>query len=71
MTKIELRERLFELSDGDRLEIADEIWGSLSDRELLPVPAWQQDLLAERLAVAEGDAGVDWEEFRGTLRKKP
>jgi putative addiction module component (TIGR02574 family) len=71
MTKIELRERLFELSDGDRLEIADEIWGSLSDRELLPVPAWQQDLLAERLAVAEGDPGVDWEEFRATLRKKP
>lgn len=68
MTKIELREHLLELPEYERLEIADALWTSLGDPDLLPVPEWQQSLLAERLATSEDDPGVDWEEFRASLR---
>ena len=67
MTKAELQRQALELPENERLELADTIWASLSDPDALPLPAWQRDLLDERLASSEAEEGRDWEEVRAEI----
>ena len=67
MTKAELQRQALELPENERLELADTIWASLSDPDALSLPAWQRDLLDERLASSEAEEGRDWEEVRAKI----
>lgn len=57
MTKDEVWRRALQLPERERLQLAEELWvsvseaqGNLDDR---PLPLWQRDLLDERLAELE------------------
>jgi putative addiction module component (TIGR02574 family) len=65
MTKTELERQVLELPEGERLEVAEAIWASLS--EIHPLPAWQKDLLDERLAASEAGPSKDWEDFKAEV----
>ena len=67
MTRAEIQREIMELPEEERLEIADAIWTSLSDRDSVPLPQWQRELLAERLASAEGEEGRDWEDVKAEI----
>ena len=67
MTKAELQRQALELPENERLELADTIWASLSDPDVLSLPTWQRDLLDERLASSEAEEGGDWEEVRAEI----
>jgi putative addiction module component (TIGR02574 family) len=64
MTKVEIQRHVMELPEEERLEIADAIWSSLDDADSMPLPAWQRDLLDERLASTATEEGRDWEDIR-------
>jgi putative addiction module component (TIGR02574 family) len=67
MTKAEIQKQIMELPEEERLEIADAVWASLSDPNAIPLPQWQKDLLAERLASVESEEGRDWEEVKAEI----
>ena len=67
MTRAEIQQEIMELPEEERLEIADAIWTSLSDPDSMPLPQWQKDLLAERLASAEEEEGRDWEDVQAEI----
>ncbi|NJL28267.1 MAG: addiction module protein [Thermoanaerobaculia bacterium] len=67
MTKIEIQHRALELPENERLEVADALWASLSNLDALPLPAWQQDVLKQRLASRDTEEGIDWEDLKAEL----
>lgn len=55
MTKTQIREEaLSKLTPDERLELAMDLWDSLTPDDL-PTPQWHLDLLRERLAEDERD----------------
>lgn len=66
MTKAQLQEQILALPIGERLDVADAIWESLEGSIEPMLPAWQRQLLDERIAVAEADpdAGTPWSEVK-------
>jgi putative addiction module component (TIGR02574 family) len=67
MTKAEIQYQALELSEPERLELAEALWASISDPDALPLPQWQRALLEERLATSESEEGRDWEEIRAEI----
>jgi len=63
MTKTELQRSALELPPQERQELVEALWESL-EAEPAPLPAWQRELLDERLAELERspEAGTPWEE---------
>ena len=71
MTKTEIREEaLTKLSPEERIELAVDLWDSLS-AENVPVPAWHLEIIRERLAEDERDpdGALPGEELLEWLRK--
>jgi putative addiction module component (TIGR02574 family) len=67
MTRTELEQEVMSLPIEERLELAEAIWQRLEQEPAQPVlPAWQQELLDERIAEddADPDAGSPWEEVK-------
>jgi putative addiction module component (TIGR02574 family) len=66
MTKRDLRREILRLPVGERLELAEEIWESVELSTQPPLPAWQRQLLDERIAKDDADpeAGSPWEEVK-------
>jgi putative addiction module component (TIGR02574 family) len=67
MTRIELEREALRLPIEERLQLAEAIWTSLEQESTqAPLPAWQQEILDERIAEddAEPDAGSPWEEVK-------
>jgi len=71
MTQSDIRQQVLDLPEDERLEIADAIWESLEDPDSLPLPAWQRELLDERLASAKHDEGKDWDEVKREIWPQP
>lgn len=67
MTKAEIQRQVLELPEEERLEIAETIWSSLDNPDVLPLPAWQRDLLDERRASLESEEGRDWEDVKAEI----
>jgi putative addiction module component (TIGR02574 family) len=73
MTKKELKSEALQLPVEDRLELAEALWESLEQGLLRPeLPAWQRDLLDQRLAAFEAapEAGSPWEEVKQRILDK-
>ena len=65
--KNDVERAALELPVKDRLDLAEAIWESLErESRLPPLPAWQQDLLDERIAAddAAPDQGSPWHEVK-------
>lgn len=67
MTKVEIQREVMELPEEERIEIAEAIWSSLGDPNVLPLPQWQRDLLNERLPSVDTEEGRDWEEIKAEI----
>jgi putative addiction module component (TIGR02574 family) len=67
MTKLEIQRQVMELSEEERIKIAEAIWSSLGDPNVLPLPQWQRDLLNERLPSADIEEGRDWEDIKAEI----
>ena len=67
MTKAEIQRQVMELSEQERLEVAEAIWASLDDPDARPLPSWQRDLLNERLASAGTEEGRDWDDVKAEI----
>jgi putative addiction module component (TIGR02574 family) len=73
MTKTELKLEALQLPVEDRLELAEALWESLEQEPVQPeLPAWQREVLDERLAADEAapDAGSPWEEVKQRILAK-
>ncbi len=73
MTKTELRSEALQLPVEDRLELAEALWESLELEPLqLELPAWQREILDERLAADEAapESGSPWEEVKQRILAK-
>lgn len=73
MTKTELKSEALQLPVEDRLELAEALWESLEQEPLQPeLPAWQRELLDERVAADETApvAGSSWEEVKQRILAK-
>ena len=68
MTKTEVHRQALQLPERERLQLAEELWASITDPnaypEDLPLPQWQKDLLDERLEETKGDPGKPWEQVK-------
>jgi len=66
MTRIELEREALSLPIEERLRVAEAIWESVEQEAQPPLPAWQRDVLDERIAAddAEPEAGSSWEEVK-------
>ena len=67
MTKVELQREILRLPVEERLELAETIWESLEQiTEQLSLPAWQRQMLDERIEAddADPDAGSSWDEVK-------
>jgi putative addiction module component (TIGR02574 family) len=63
---------LHQLSTNEKLILMEQLWTDLSnDPASIPVPAWHQEILDERIAeVQNGTAELlDWEVVKQELRK--
>lgn len=71
MTKTELKERLFELSPKDQLEIQKELWERLQPNVDLRLTPELQALLKERVAEAKAhpDKGIMVEDAHAQIRE--
>jgi putative addiction module component (TIGR02574 family) len=64
MTKTELQSEALQLPVEDRLDLAEALWDSLEREPMqLELPAWQREILEERLAAddAAPEAASPWE----------
>jgi putative addiction module component (TIGR02574 family) len=71
MTKSEIREEaLSKLSPEERIELAFDLWDSLTPADV-PVPEWHLEVLRERLAEDERDpdGAIPGEEVLARLRR--
>ena len=70
MTKTELRRQALQLTEAERLQLAEELWASVENPNTdLPtsLPQWQKELLDERLAQSQEDPGKSWEEVKAEV----
>ena len=67
MTKAQIREEALKLPPEDRADLIDELNVSLLEE---PLPAWQRELLDERLDALERDPDntLSWDEVKASLR---
>ena len=67
LTKTDVKRQALQLPPEERVDLVVEIWNSLRPEDL-PVPAWQRDLIRERLEALEGrefeERSTLWEEVR-------
>ncbi len=65
-------EELPQLSVEDRLQLAEDIWTTLEEEKLLPLPEWQEAELNRRLKAFEedGSQGMQWDGFHKGLREE-
>ena len=67
LTKAEIKRQALELPPEERVDLVAEIWNSLQPNDL-PVPAWQRELIRERMAALEGmdpeARSTPWKEVR-------
>ncbi len=63
MTKVELQRQVMALPVAERLELVEDVWCNLAPDEI-PVPAWQIELIDERLDHLERhpEVGESWEQ---------
>jgi putative addiction module component (TIGR02574 family) len=67
VTKAALSKSLRKLPVMERLELIDELWHSVAaDRDQIPVPDWQKEMIDASLAEVEArpDRGLTLEEFQ-------
>ena len=68
MTKTEVRSQALQLSEPERLALAEELWASVEDPNAYPdavsLPQWQKDLLDQRLEASRDDPGKPWEQVK-------
>lgn len=67
MTKAELHEKALELPVEDRMALAEALWASVERAAEQPsLPAWQREILDQRLAAEKEDpeAGSPWPEVK-------
>jgi putative addiction module component (TIGR02574 family) len=67
MTRTDLEREILQLPVEERVALAEAIWESVEQVAALPpIPAWQRDLLDERIAAddASPDAGSPWDEVK-------
>ncbi len=71
MTKAEIAQQALTLPEQDRFELAETLWASLDDpdacQEPHSLPAWQKQLLDERLESSAGEEGATWEQVRAEV----
>lgn len=71
MTMSEIKEQALQLSERERLQLAEELWASISDPndypDDIPLPQWQMDLLDERLEETKDDPGKPWEQVKAEI----
>ena len=71
MSKTEVTAQAMQLSERERLKLAEELWASIADPNAypddMPLPEWQRDLLDERLEESKDDPGRPWPEVRAEL----
>jgi putative addiction module component (TIGR02574 family) len=73
MTKAELEAEALQLPVEDRLDLAEALWESLEKEETQPeLPAWQGDILDERLATEDAalDVGSPWQDVKQRILAK-
>jgi putative addiction module component (TIGR02574 family) len=58
-----------ELTPDEKLELISELWDSLEPDEVHLTPA-QMEELDRRLAAADDEPGLPWEEVKGRLRQR-
>ena len=72
MTTAELRRQALLLSSEERIELALDLWNSVS--ESAPVPRWYREVLRERTeeleTMAPGERSAPWEEVRRRIWPK-
>lgn len=75
MTKTEVQRRALELSERERLQLAEELWASIDDPNAYPesviLPQWQKDLLDERLEETKDDSGKPWAQVKAEIWPSP
>ena len=71
MTKVEIVQQALTLPERERFELAHTLWASLEEpnsfQEHFPLPAWQMQLLDERLEASADEEGEDWEQVRAEI----
>ena len=71
MTRAEIASQALQLSESERLALAEELWASVehpdAHREDLPLPQWQADVLEQRLVESRDDPGKSWAEVKAEI----
>ena len=67
MTRHELQKQVLDLPEADRLALAEAVWASLDDPDAFTLPAWQREILQQRLAKVDSEEGEAWESVRAEL----
>ncbi len=68
MTKSELRQLVLALPVEEKLELVEEVWGSLTPAQI-PVPRWQLELIDARLEELDEhpEPGESWQHVEGQV----
>lgn len=71
MTKAEVRNQALQLPESERLALAEALWASVENPNVLAesgsLPQWQQELLEERLKESRDDPGRPWKRVRAEI----
>jgi putative addiction module component (TIGR02574 family) len=64
-----LWDELMKLSPAERIQLAQDLWDSIAEEEMLPLTPEQIEEIERRLAEHEKDPGsaIPWEEVRARL----
>jgi putative addiction module component (TIGR02574 family) len=66
-------EDIASMTVAERLELAELIWESMSDRpDQIPLPDWHKSIIEDRLAAYEKDpsAVMTWEQIESGIRSR-
>ncbi len=63
----ELQQQVLNLPEADRLALAEAVWASLDNPDAFELPAWQREILQQRLATVDKEEGEPWEAVRAEL----
>jgi len=60
------------LSTDEKIDYVESLWDRIVEESSVPIPAWQRELLRERLEAYRADptAGRPWSEVRAELERK-
>lgn len=71
MTKADVISHALQLTEPERLALAEELWASVENprlyREEGPLPQWQIDVLEQRLVDSQDDPGKSWAEVKAEI----